>query len=107
MLFRSLGELAYCVFAGLADSYAESIKQLESITGTKYNTVNIFGGGCNNDFLSELTAERTKKRVVTGPAESTAIGNLLMQMIGRRRIADIYAARRIVKKSFKITEIGL
>lgn len=103
----NLGETAYCVYNSLAISYAESIKQLESLTGREYNTVNIIGGGCNNELLNELTAEKTGKRVVAGPGESTAIGNLVMQMIGRRRIADLASARRIVKKSFGITEVTI
>ena len=53
-------------------------------------------------MLNELTAKATGKRVVTGPVEATAIGNIIMQMIGSGEIADLAEARKIIKKSFEI-----
>lgn len=101
----SIGEIAYVIFNNLAKSYAESLEALEALTGEKYQTLNIIGGGSKNAFLNELTKQYTKKRVVTGPAEGTAIGNLLVQMVSTGDVADIAAGRHIVKNSFDIDEV--
>ena len=101
----SVGETCYCVYNNLAEYYAKSLNDLENITGQKYQTLNIIGGGSKNNFLNRLTKEKTGKTVITGPAEGTAIGNLIMQMIGAGEIENIEQARNIVKKSFDIEEV--
>ena len=101
----SLGEMAYVIYDSLARSYAESMDALEGITGQRYGTLNIIGGGSKNRFLNELTAKYTKRRIITGPAEGTAIGNMLMQMVGVGDVADVAEGRRIVKRSFDIEEM--
>ena len=74
------GELFYCVYNSLALSYAKAIRELETLTGKTYDTVNIVGGGSKNLFLSELTAKTTGKNILSGPSEATAEGNLRVQM---------------------------
>ena len=103
----AVGETAYCVFASLADCYAESVRELESLTGARYGTLNIIGGGGNNRLLTELTAKATGKRVIIGPTEGTATGNILMQMIGAGELPDLAAARAVVKNSFDIAEVRI
>ncbi|MBQ8405389.1 MAG: rhamnulokinase, partial [Clostridia bacterium] len=63
------------------------------------------GGGSKNGFLNELTKKYTGKQIITGPAEGTAIGNLMMQMVGGGDIASVQAGREIVKVSFDIAEV--
>ena len=79
--------------------------ELEKITGNKYETLNIIGGGSKNGFLNELTAKYTQRKIITGPAEGTAIGNLVMQMIGVGDLPNIQEARKIIKNSFDINEL--
>ena len=101
----TLGQKAYVIFHNLARDYANSLNALEKITGERYETLNIIGGGSKNTFLNSLTAKYTKKRIITGPTEGTAIGNIMMQMIGSGEIADLATGRKIVKNSFDIAEI--
>ena len=101
----SVGETAHCIYKSLAISYAQSIKDLEEITGEKYDTLHIIGGGSKNAFLNELTKQTTGKRIITGPAEGTAIGNVLMQMVGAGSCASVLEGRKIIKKSFEIQEV--
>lgn len=101
----SVGETAYCIFNNLAKDYARSLDTLEKMTGEKYDTLNIIGGGSKNELLNELTKKHTKKRIITGPTEGTAIGNLLMQTVASGEIADLRQARKLVKASFNIKEI--
>ncbi|MDF2611976.1 MAG: rhamnulokinase [Lachnospiraceae bacterium] len=78
---RSPGEIAACIYQSLADSYGRTIIEIEEMTGKKYHKIYIIGGGSNADYLNQLTAQSTKKQVIVGPAEATAIGNLVAQML--------------------------
>ena len=98
----TVGECAYLILNSLALSYRESLLDLESVTGKKYDTLHIFGGGCKNTLLNELTEKYTGKKVLAGPTESTALGNLLLQMIGTGELRDINEGRALVIKSFEI-----
>ena len=93
------------IYDSLAKSYADAICELEKNTGKTYKTLNIIGGGSRDMLLNELTAKATGKKIITGPTEATAIGNLIMQMIGTGELKDLPDARKIIKKSFDIKEV--
>ncbi len=101
---ESIGELAHCVYHSLAASYAQTVKEIEQITGRRYDRICVVGGGSKDVFLNELTAAVCGKLVTAGPVEATAIGNLLVQMIRTGEIAGLDEAREIVRVSFPITE---
>ena len=101
----SVGEMAYAIYHNLARYYDLALKELEAVTGEKYETLNIIGGGSQNKLLNAMTMEYTGKKVITGPAEGTAIGNLMMQMVGCGDIKDIQEGRQIIKASFDINEL--
>ena len=103
---ESVGEIVYCVYNSLAKCYKEAVDYLERISGTKFYCINIVGGGCQNQLLNELTAKWTGKKVVTGPVEATAVGNLLAQMISSGEIKDLTEGKELIKKSFEIKEIN-
>ena len=101
----SLGETAYIIFNNLARDYDSSLRALEKVTGEKYQTLNIIGGGSQNTLLNELTALHTGKKIITGPTEGTAIGNFMMQMLYGKELESVQAGREMIKKSFDIKEI--
>lgn len=101
---HSIGEIAFAVYNSLAHSYAQSIKALEEIVGRSFDTLNIIGGGSKNLLLNRLTAKATGLKVITGPAEGTAIGNLLAQMIGLGDLKDVAEGRVLVANSFEVEE---
>ena len=101
----SVGEMAYVIFNNLAKYYNLSLKALEEVTGETYETLNIIGGGSKNTLLNELTMKYTGKKIITGPAEGTAIGNFIMQMVGCGDIASVQEGRKIIKNSFDIEEL--
>ena len=98
-------DTAFVIYDNLARSYADAMTALERITGKKYTTLNIIGGGSQNNFLNKLTAKYTKRNIIAGPSECTALGNLIMQMIGNGEISSISQGRKIIKNSFDIKEI--
>lgn len=101
----SVGEMAYVIYNNLARYYHSSLQALEKVTGEKYQTLNIIGGGSKNALLNELTKAYTGKQIITGPAEGTAIGNLMMQMIGAGDIQSLNEGRNVIKNSFDIAEV--
>lgn len=96
------GEMARCIFDSLALSYDFYIQELERLTGEKLNTLHIVGGGANNELLCQLTADVLGIPVEAGPTESTALGNLAVQMVSAGAIRDIGEAREIIRRSFPI-----
>ena len=101
----SLGELAYSLYHSLALCYRDCFSQLETLTGKKYTSLQIVGGGANNVLLNELTAEECGVTVYAGPSEATAIGNLIMQLIATKKIKNVKEGRDLVRKSFPIDKI--
>lgn len=69
-----------CAYRSLAKTYKESVEDIEHITGKKYKSIYIVGGGAKNKFLNELTEHATGKKVIALPIEATALGNLKIQM---------------------------
>ncbi|WP_315110045.1 rhamnulokinase [Clostridium intestinale] len=99
---KTPGEVAYCVFNSLGISYGESIKELEEIFEKKYKRVNVFGGGCQNELLNQLIADRTNKEVLAGPVEATAIGNIAAQLLSFNKVNNLGEARELILNSFEI-----
>ena len=100
-----VGEMAYVIFNNLAKYYDASLKALEGVTGETYETLNIIGGGSKNMLLNELTMQYTGKKIITGPTEGTAIGNLMMQMVGAGEMDSVADGRAYIKRSFDIVEL--
>lgn len=72
------------------------------MTGRSYDSIHIIGGGANADYLNRLTAKATGKRVLAGPVEATAVGNLAVQMIADGAFASLADARKCILESFPI-----
>lgn len=100
---EGLAQVASVIYNSLARCYAETIRQIEGITGRKYDKIHIVGGGSNAEYLNRLTAAATGIPVYAGPTEATAIGNIAAQMMATGELADLKAARACVFRSFSIT----
>ncbi|WP_068784796.1 rhamnulokinase [Paenibacillus phocaensis] len=96
------GEVARCIFDSLALSYEVYLRELGRLTGQKPETLHIVGGGANNGLLCQWTADVSGIPVEAGPTESTALGNLLVQMISSGAIRDIGEGRELIRRSFPI-----
>lgn len=103
---ENLGQVLQCIYNSLADSYAETVKQIEEITGRTYKRLHIVGGGCQDQYLNKKTMEATGKEVYAGPVEGTALGNLMAQMLKGGEFATLEAARNCVAESFDIKKVG-
>lgn len=97
------GKVAKCIFESLAQSYLATIFQIEEMLGEELETINVIGGGSQNELLNQLIANTTNKKVVAGPVEATSIGNLVSQLITLKVIGGLTEARKLIKNSFKLS----
>ena len=94
-----------CVYRSLAKCYKDAIEGLSQLTGKRYTSINIVGGGCQDVYLNQLTANAAGLPVYAGPVEGTAIGNLAVQMIAAGEFASLQQARDAIRNSFDIKEV--
>ena len=103
---ETVGQIMQCVYASLSQCYRDAIHALEGLTGKRYTSINIVGGGCQDGYLNRRTAHATGLTVYAGPVEGTAIGNLLVQMIEAKEFENLQAARNAIRASFEIKEVN-
>ncbi len=98
------GAVIRCIAESLAFRYRYTVEGMEEVTGNKYSVINIVGGGIKDKMICQFTANATKRIVSTGPVEATSIGNIVVQGIAMGAIKDLNEGRKIVRRSFDITE---
>ncbi len=87
-------------YEGLALLYAHTYDTLEELSGQKLDTLRIVGGGCQDKLMNQMAASATGRKVVTGPIEATATGNLIVQMLAMGDIQSLEEGRQIIRNSF-------
>lgn len=102
---NTVGEIMDVIYRSLATIYADSVKATEKVTGKTFEILNIVGGGSKDEYLNKLAKKYTGKRVLAGPTEGTAVGNLLTQIISAGEIKDLKEGREVVKNSFEVIEV--
>ncbi|MBO0456485.1 rhamnulokinase [Enterococcus hulanensis] len=101
---ETAGELARCIYDSLALCYAVELEKMEKMTGRTITQLHIVGGGSNNDFLNQLTADACGINVLAGPGEATAIGNIMVQMVATKGFGTLAEGREGIKNSFPMKE---
>jgi rhamnulokinase len=96
--------VARCVFESLALKYRHAIEQAESLAGRAIGTINILGGGSQNSLLCQLTSDATRRPVLAGPVEATALGNLMVQAYARGHLTSLEEIREAVRRSVEVQE---
>ena len=91
-----------CSLESLALKYRLVIESIERLTGRPIEVIRVVGGGCRNRLLNQWTADCCGRPVVAGPAEATALGNVLVQAIAAGVLPDIGAARQAVAASVEL-----
>jgi len=94
------GQVTRTILESLALKYRQVLESLESLVGTKFQEIRVVGGGSRIDLLNQCTADATGRRVLAGPVEATALGNLAMQMVAMGAVASLSGARELVAASF-------
>jgi len=97
-------QIVRTIFESLALRYREVLEILESMSPFEIDILHIIGGGAKNALLNQFTANAIGKRVVAGPSEATAIGNIMMQAIGAGVVGSLAEARKIIRASIETEE---
>ena len=98
----SRASLVRSLLESLALKYRLVIDELGRTLDRPIRKVHIIGGGSRNELLCQFTADATGLPVVAGPAEATAVGNILVQAMALRRISTPAEIRTIIRDSFDL-----
>jgi rhamnulokinase len=97
------GALVRLVLESIAESYRQTLAELESLTGRDIEVIHVVGGGARNRLLNQLTADACARPVIAGPTEATALGNLLVQARTLGCLSDSLSVRDVVLRNAETT----
>jgi rhamnulokinase len=100
---ESDGAMARCCLESLSLKYLCVLEAPEALTARDLKVIRIVGGGSQNKLLSQLTADVCQRRVVAGPVEASALGNVMMQAVATGRLRSIAEGRQSLAASANLT----
>ncbi len=89
-------EYTRCLLQSLAWRYKQAIDQMNTLLPRPVTQLCVIGGGSKNPLLNQLTQEALGMPVHAGPAEATAIGNIMVQAMAKRHIASRNEIKEII-----------
>jgi rhamnulokinase len=101
---ESEGAVIRCALESLALRYRKVLEMLEELTGKRLDTIHIVGGGSANKLLCQMAANACERRIVAGPVEATAIGNVMLQAVSDGAVGSIAQAREVIRDSFEVEQ---
>ena len=97
-------ELTRCILESLALRYRQVFGFLDEMAPFVINRLHIIGGGSRNAYLNQFTANATGVEVVAGPAEGTALGNIMIQAKTSGIVSDIWQMRALIAASTQLVK---
>ena len=94
------GAYVRTVLESLAMKYRLVLKKLETLIRRPIEQIRVLGGGSKNPLLNQFTANATGRRVLAGPVEATALGNVGIQILAKGDAASLAEVRAIIDRSF-------
>jgi rhamnulokinase len=98
------GAVLRCGLESIAMKFRHVLGMCEALVGGRIETIHVVGGGTRNRQLCQAAADACGRRVVAGPVEATATGNLMVQAMAAGDVATIAEARQIIRGSFDVQE---
>ena len=98
------GAVLRCALDSLALKFRHVLGMCEELAGGRMETIHIVGGGTQNRQLCQAAADACGRRVVAGPIEATAIGNVMVQAVSAGDVASLAEAREVIGRSFEVDE---
>ena len=95
------GELIRCIYESIALKYRVAFEQIKDCTEKEYKSIHMVGGGTKDKLLCQMTANSTGAKVIAGPIEATAMGNIAVQLYAKGELNDITG---VIMKSTEIKE---
>ena len=91
-----------CIMESLAIAHRDAISDAVRLSGHPVEVVHLVGGGARNPMLCQLTADATGLPVIAGPAEATALGNVLIQARAAGGPAALPTARELIRHTQRL-----
>lgn len=98
------GAILRCALDSVAMKFRHVLGMCEELAGGRIETIHIVGGGTQNRQLCQAAADACGRRVLAGPVEATATGNLMMQAVATGEVASITQAREVIRRSFQVEQ---
>jgi rhamnulokinase len=96
----SPGAYVRCILESLALKYRMVLRGLEQLCGKRIQQIRVIGGGSKNRLLNQFTADATGRKVLAGPAEATALGNIAIQILATGEASSLKEVRAMLDRSF-------
>ena len=90
------GEYIRSIFESLARKYAKTLDVFRGLSEYPIERLHVIGGGSRNAFLNQLTADACGIPVISGPAEATALGNIMIQAIASGTVKNLAEMRKVI-----------
>ncbi|MEO0081271.1 MAG: rhamnulokinase family protein [candidate division WOR-3 bacterium] len=97
-------EFGSVILTSLALKYRWVLDKLRALHKHPIRRIHIVGGGSKNGLLCQMAADATGLPVYAGPAEATAIGNVMVQAMALGLVSSPQEIRQVVRASFKVKE---
>jgi rhamnulokinase len=92
-----------CILDSLALAHRTAVQDAIRLSGRAVDVVHMVGGGSRNGLLCQLTADACGLPVEAGPAEATALGNVLIQARALGVVGpDLRALRDLVRRTHEV-----
>jgi sugar (pentulose or hexulose) kinase len=98
---RDKGTILRVATESLALKYRVVFENFCALSGKRFERLHAGGGGIQNAFLAQATADALGIEVIAGPVEATSCGNIVVQMMGTGHLPDLAAGRKLVRQSFE------
>ncbi|WP_371600590.1 rhamnulokinase family protein [Streptomyces sp. NBC_00564] len=95
----SPAEVTRCILDSLALAHRRAVTEAQALADHPVDVVHIVGGGARNALLCQLTADACGLPVVAGPAEASALGNVLVQARAHGLVGDRTSMRRLLART--------
>ena len=92
-------ETIRCIYDSLGLCFRDRMELMSKLSGNTYDCLNIVGGGSNAKVIMQIATDICNVRVIAGPVEATASGNILAQAMACGEVRDLAAARDVVRAS--------
>ena len=84
----------------LALKYRVVFENFCNLSGRRFERLHAGGGGIQNAFIAQATANALGIEVIAGPIEATSCGNIVVQMMATGYLPDMAAGRHLIRESF-------
>ena len=103
---QGYAEICRCIFDSLALRYRQVFDYLKEMAEFPIEVLHIIGGGSLNNYLNQFTSNSCGVKVLAGPQEGTALGNIMVQAKAAGEVADLWDMRRVIANSLELKEFN-